>query len=177
MVTFAARLTMAGMLAVLAAATAVISPQRSREIDWPSNGRDVQGTRYLPADQITRDNVSRLEVAWTFSTGEAEARSATTRPASFEATPIVIEGTMYVGTPLGRVIALDPETGRQRWEFDPEIARDITYGDFASRGVSYWRDAAAAADIPCRQRIFVATAQSQLIAIDARDGRRCTAFG
>jgi quinoprotein glucose dehydrogenase len=175
--TFTARLPIAGMVALVAAATAVVVSQRSREIDWSSNGRDLQGTRYTPADQITRDNVSRLEVAWTYSTGEADAPFATTRPASFEATPLVVEGTMYVGTPLGRVIALDPETGRQRWVFDPEIARDITYGDFASRGVSYWRDAAVPVDRSCRQRIFVATAQSQLIAIDARDGRRCTAFG
>ena len=57
--------------------------------------------------QITRDNVSRLEVAWTYRTGEADARFATAKPAAFEATPLVVDGTMYVGTPLGRVIALD----------------------------------------------------------------------
>src|SRR5690242_14015435 len=84
---------------------------------------------------------------------------------------------MYLGTPLGRVIALDPATGRERWVFDPEIRRDVTYGDFASRGVSYWLDSAAPADAPCRQRIFVANAQSQLVAIDARSGRRCVGFG
>ena len=77
---------------------------------------------------------------------------------------------MYVGTPLGRVIALDPATGRERWVFDPKIARDVTYGDFASRGVSTWLDDAAAAGAPCRRRIFVATAQSQLFA--ARRARR-----
>ena len=84
---------------------------------------------------------------------------------------------MFVGTPLGRVIALDPASGRERWVFDPKIARDVTYGDFASRGVSTWLDAAAAADALCRRRIFVATAQSQLFAIDARDGRPCAMFG
>jgi quinoprotein glucose dehydrogenase len=89
----------------------------------------------------------------------------------------VVEGTMYVGTPLGRVIALDPATGRERWVFDPAIRRDVTYGDFASRGVSTWLDEAAPAAAPCRRRIFVATAQSQLFALDARDGRRCAGFG
>jgi quinoprotein glucose dehydrogenase len=84
---------------------------------------------------------------------------------------------MYVGTPLGRVIALDPATGKERWVFDPKIARDVTYGDFASRGVSTWLDTSAPVDAVCRRRIFVATAQSQLIAIDARDGTPCQTFG
>src|SRR5262245_11853919 len=99
--------------------------QPSEEVSWSANGRDVQGTRYSPAAEITRDNVSRLEVAWTYRTGEAEPRFKTTKPTAFEATPLVVDGTMYVGTPLGRVIALDPSTGRERWVFDPEIARDV----------------------------------------------------
>src|SRR5438876_147218 len=82
---------------------------------------------------------------------------------------------MYLGTPLGRVIALDPATGRERWVFDPKIKRDVSYGDFASRGVSTWLDESAPA--VCRRRIFVATAQSQLFALDARDGRSCAGFG
>ncbi|HEV8581352.1 MAG TPA: DUF3500 domain-containing protein, partial [Thermoanaerobaculia bacterium] len=85
------------------------------EVGWSANGRDVQGTRYLPATEITRENVARLEVAWTYRTGEAEPRFATAKPTAFEATPLVVDGTMYVGTPLGRVIALDPATGRERW--------------------------------------------------------------
>ena len=127
--------------------------------------------------QITRDNVSRLQVAWTYRTGEADARFATTKPASFEATPIVVDGTMYVGTPLGRVIALDAATGQERWVFDPQIARNIPYSDFANRGVSTWLDEAAPMDTPCRRRIFAATAQSQLIALDARNGQPCSDFG
>ncbi len=129
------------------------------------------------APEITRENVSRLEVAWTYRTGETDPRFATTRAAAFEATPIVVDGTMYVGTPLGRVIALDPATGQERWVFDPQIARNIPYSDFASRGVSTWLDDAAPADAPCRRRIFAATAQSQLIALDARNGQPCRDFG
>ena len=127
--------------------------------------------------QITRDNVSRLQVAWTYRTGEADARFATTKPASFEATPVVVDGTMYVGTPLGRVIALDAATGQERWIFDPLIARNIQYDDFANRGVSTWLDEAAPTGTPCRRRIFAATAQSQLVALDARDGEPCRDFG
>ena len=145
--------------------------------DWPAYGRDPQGTRYSPAAAITRSNVARLEVAWTYRTGETGAAFKTDKPTSFEATPLVVDGVMYVGTPLGRVIALDPATGRERWVFDPKIKRDVRYGDFASRGVSTWLDESAAAGAACRRRIFVATAQSQLIALDARDGRPCAGFG
>jgi quinoprotein glucose dehydrogenase len=149
----------------------------AQEVDWLAYGRDAQGSRYLPADQITRQNVTHLAVAWTYRTGETEPGFSTKQPTSFEATPLVIDGIMYVGTPLGRVIALDAATGRQRWNFDPHIKRDVTYGDFASRGVSAWLDPQAAAGTRCQSRIFVATAQSQLYALDAGTGRPCTEFG
>ena len=148
-----------------------------REVEWTAYGRDVQGTRYLPASEITRDNVHQLAVAWTYRTGETEPGFATSKPASFQATPIVVEGVMYLSTPLGRVVALDPASGDELWVFDPKIRRDITYGDFASRGVSTWLDESAPQDAACRRTIFVATAQSQLIAVDARNGTLCQAFG
>lgn len=147
------------------------------EVGWLANGRDAQGTRYLPANGITRDNVSQLEVAWTYRTGEAGPGFDTAAPPSFEATPLVVDGTMYIGTPLGRVIALDAATGEERWVFDPKIERDIPYGDFATRGVSMWLDEATPAEAACRRRIFAATAQSQLIALDATDGKPCRDFG
>src|SRR6266576_2744776 len=159
---------------LLGMAPAVLPGQ---EVDWSANGRDLQGTRYSPAVEITRQNVSRLAVAWTYRTGETDARFKTAKPTAFEATPLVVDETMYLGTPLGRVIALDPATGRERWVFDPKIDRAVRYGDFASRGVSTWLDESAPAGAVCRRRIFVATAQSQLFALDARDGRSCAGFG
>jgi quinoprotein glucose dehydrogenase len=62
----------------------------AQEVGWIANGRDVQGTRYLPASEITRENVSRLDVAWTYHTGETDARFATKKPTAFEATPLVV---------------------------------------------------------------------------------------
>lgn len=156
---------------------AAAAPIAAQEVSWAANGRDVYGTRYSPAAAITRENVARLEVAWTYRTGETEERFATAKAASLEATPLVSEGTMYVGTPLGRVIALDAGTGEELWVFDPGIRRDVTYGDFASRGVSLWVDGRASPGDPCQRTIFVANAQSQLVAVDAADGRLCTAFG
>jgi quinoprotein glucose dehydrogenase len=157
-------------------AVALLAVQ-SPEVSWTANGGDVLGTRYLPASEITRENVNRLEVAWTYRTGEADKSFATRKPPSFEATPLVVDGSMYVGTPLGRVIALDPATGRERWVFDPKIDRNVTYGDFASRGVATWLDESTKPGTACRRRIFVATAQSQLVALDAADGRPCQGFG
>ncbi len=118
--------------------------------EWPRRA-GVAGPARLGF--FNRDTVSRLEPAWTYRTGETEARLLTKKPAAFEATPLVVDGVMYVGTPLGRVIALDAGTGRERWVFDPRIDRDVTDGDFASRGVSTWLDESSPAGAPCRRRI------------------------
>jgi quinoprotein glucose dehydrogenase len=146
-------------------------------VEWPVYGFDYYGSRYLPVSDINRTNVSGLEVAWVYRTGELDPEYETDRPTSFQATPIVVDGTMYLSTPLGRVSALNPATGDELWEFDPNIRRDIRYGDFANRGVAAWLDESAAKDAICRRRIFVGTAQSQLLALDARDGRLCSDFG
>ncbi len=164
------------LLGMLFIGCARMTPQE-QEVEWPAYGRDVQGTRYLPASGITRGNVRQLEVAWTYRTGETDPRYATSKATSFQATPIVIDGVMYLSTPLGRVVALDPASGDELWVFDPNIRRDITYGDFVSRGVSTWLDESAPRDAACRRTIFVATAQSQLIALDARNGTLCQKFG
>jgi glucose dehydrogenase len=58
----------------------VVSVPRAQEVAWVANGRDLEGTRYLPASEITRDNVGRLEVAWTYRTGEADERSRRRNP-------------------------------------------------------------------------------------------------
>ena len=117
---------------------------------------------------------------WPGPTGPAKPsqRFATKKPAAFEATPLVVDGTMFVGTPLGRVIALDAATGRERWVFDPKIARDVDLRRLRQpRRRRPGSTTRRAADAPCRRRIFVATAQSQLFALDARDGRPCAGFG
>jgi quinoprotein glucose dehydrogenase len=139
----------------------------AQEVGWSSYGRDPQGTRYLPASEVTRGNVGRLEVAWTYRTGEAGPDLATRKDASFEATPLVVDGTMYLGTPLGRVIALDPATGQERWGLDPKIRRDVAYGDFASRGVSTWLDESAPAGAVCVAAAAGDSADPRILALVA----------
>ena len=145
--------------------------------DWPAYGRTALGDRHSPLRDIDRSNVSRLEVAWRYHTGETADSFATHAPTALEATPLVVGGTLYFATPLGRVIALDPVSGAERWTFDPHVDRMTHFGDFANRGVSYWRDESRPATAVCAQRIFVATIDTRLIALDARDGHPCADFG
>jgi quinoprotein glucose dehydrogenase len=137
--------------------------------DWTAYGRDAGGERFSPLDAIRRENVASLQVAWTFRTGDAYTPKQG-RPTAFEATPLHVDGTLYLSTPVGRVLALDPVTGQQRWAFDAKSPRDMGYGDFASRGVSTWQRGS-------ERRIFVATIDARLIALDAATGRPVPGFG
>src|SRR6267378_1538754 len=154
-----------------------LSTQSPTPGDWPVYGRDPGGTRYSPLTQITRDNVTRLTVAWTYHAGIPDMSSMSHRPPSLEVTPIVVEGTMYVITPTGIVAALDPAIGTERWRYDAGVNPHRGYGDFASRGVSVWRDSRAAARSTCARRILAATIDARLIALDAASGKPCSGFG
>jgi quinoprotein glucose dehydrogenase len=145
--------------------------------EWPAYGRDAGGSRYSPLTQISRDNVARLTTAWTYHTGEVGPSPERGAPPALETTPIFVDGTLFVSTPYGRVIALDPLTGVERWKFDPRVNGLAGYGDFTNRGVSTWLDPNAAASAPCRRRIIIATIDARIIAIDATNGTLCTGFG
>ncbi len=145
--------------------------------DWPVYGRDPGGSRFSPLTQITRENVSRLAVAWVYRTGDSGIQPRRGRPPALEATPLAVDGVLYLGTPTGRVLALDPLTGRERWRHDPGVDPERGYGDFASRGVSYWRDPAAPPGAPCARRIFFATIDARLLSLDAATGTPCAGFG
>src|SRR5690348_9410992 len=146
--------------------------------EWRTYGRDAGNTRYAPLVQITRENVNRLGVAWTYRTGELDStRYHIRREFRFEATPLMVDGTLYLSTPLGRVIALDPATGRERWTFDAKPDIGGNWGDFASRGVSTWVDPSAGASDACRRRIILGTIDGRIMELDARRGTLCAGFG
>src|SRR5262249_42219837 len=128
--------------------------------------------------QINRDNVAKLAVAWTYHTGETRsARYPTKRDAKFEATPLMADGTLYLSTPLGRAIALNPTTGAERWVFDAKTDISGEWGDFANRGVSTWVDPRAATGAECRRRVYLATIDGRIVALDASKGTPCRDFG
>ena len=155
----------------------VVSLQAPAQGDWPAYGRDPGGARFSPLARITRQNVNQLQVAWTYHTGMPDLSNMGHRPPALEVTPIVVDGMMYVSTPTGIVAALDPATGIERWRFDAGVNPHRGYGDFVSRGVSFWRDARAAAATPCARRIFLATIDARLFALDAASGKPCSGFG
>ncbi len=136
--------------------------------NWPTYGNDPGGTRYAAIKQIDQKNVSRLKQAWVYNTRALERAGKLKEKMAFEATPIFVDGTLYVITPLNRVIALDPETGKEKWSYDPDIPLTRRYSEVTSRGVSYWPDG---------KRIFFGTIDARLIAIDARTGKKIQEFG
>ena len=144
--------------------------------DWPVYGGDPGGSKYSTLKQIHRGNVTKLKPAWTFTTGEpVTPLPHQSKEPAFEATPIVIGGTMYFSTPYGKAFALDAATGKQRWVYDAHIDREGDYGDFANRGVTYWLDGKA--NGACHERIFFATIDARIIALDAASGKPCADFG
>jgi quinoprotein glucose dehydrogenase len=147
---------------------------QSSAAEWPAYGHDQLGSRFSPVRQITRENVGRLAVAWTYRTGDT---ARTMQTVKFEATPLMVDGTLYLSTPFGRVIALDPATGRERWTFDAHADRQGDWGDFANRGVSTWLDPRARPGAPCRRRIYLGTIDARIIALDAGTGAPCRDFG
>ncbi len=138
--------------------------------DWPVYGHDAGGTRYSPLSAINRRNVTQLHVAWTYRTGDAYTPPHG-RPAAFESTPLYIGGTLYLTTPLGRVIALDPLSGKPRWSYDAKVPKDAGFGDFTNRGAAAWKPASGP------MRLFLATIDARLVALDASTGKPCADFG
>jgi len=146
--------------------------------DWTYYGGDPGGSRYSPLTQINKSNVAELKVAWEYHTGDVSDGSDNRRKSEFETTPIVADGTMYLSTPFNRVVALDPETGREKWSFDPKIDLHAGYSEgLVNRGVTLWIDAARGEGDACHRRIFLATIDARLFALDAASGRACADFG
>jgi quinoprotein glucose dehydrogenase len=147
---------------------------------WPVTGGDAGGMRYSRLRDIDRTNVGRLAVAWTYRHGDFRSGGIfpdhVLKGTAFEATPIVVEDRLVFSTPFDRVIALDPETGSELWTFDPKIDKGRRYGNMMiNRGVAHWRGAGG--DGPCAGRIFLATLDARLVALDVATGKPCADFG
>ena len=127
--------------------------------DWPTYGHDPGGLRYSSLAQINKNNVARLTRAWTYHHGETGR--------NFEVSPIVVADTMYFTTPSQRVIAVEPETGQEIWQYDPHVKKLS-----AHRGVSYWPG-----DSHTAPRILLATTDGRLMALDPKTGKLIESFG
>jgi len=132
------------------------------------------GSKYSPLEQIHRGNVTGLELAWEFRTGDVPPEDPGESLIAFEDQPSLVAGNLLVCTTSRRVIALDPATGEERWTFDPQ---ERTVGMRKCRGVASWIDPEADEYASCQVRIFLGTSDYRLLAIDARNGEPCRDFG
>jgi quinoprotein glucose dehydrogenase len=135
---------------------------RSGYREWKVYAGGPEGIRYSALDQINRENVKRLQVAWTFDTGDAFPDS------EMQCNPIIVDGVLYATTPKLRVIALDAATGQLRWKFDPGEGRKV-FGKSRNRGVTYWENGKA-------KRIYF-VARHSLYSLDALTGEAVKDFG
>ena len=127
--------------------------------DWSMFGHDPGAMRYSPLALITTANVKQLARVWTYHTGEPGG--------VFQMTPLVVNGTMYITTPSQKVVALEPETGRALWSYDPHVKHGR-----GGRGVSYWPG-----DGTIPPRILLPTLDGRLIALNAKTGKPAAGFG
>ena len=144
------------------------------DYDWPSYANDPGSSKYAPLDQINSSSVAKLQVAWIWDSPDnsqvAENRALT--PLGYKSTPIKIGDSLYINTSLGRVVALDAVSGKERWVFDTETyksGRPANMG-FNTRGVAYWANGG-------KHRILVATNNAFLWSINADTGVPDPAFG
>jgi quinoprotein glucose dehydrogenase len=144
---------------------------------WPTPD-GVGGTHWSPLADITVDNVHQLEVAWRYRTGDVSTHADGMAGTAFEATPVMVGGALYVVTPYGRVIALDADTGTERWTFDPGLDRtDRHHSLLASRGLAVWLDPNRRAGEECVVRVLSPVFDARLFALDGITGQPCSDFG
>ena len=142
--------------------------------EWPAYGGTNLGAKYSPASQIDRSNVSQLKVAWTWQSPDQAILQANPGlpPGEFQATPIMLDGVLYTSTAMCQVAAIDAQTGKTLWVYDPgnwRHRRTLSKG-FQHRGVAYWGDGDD-------RRIFIGTGDNQLIALNAKTGVPVAGFG
>lgn len=139
--------------------------------DWPAWGGTMSGQRFSPLTQITPDNVSQLQVAWTYHTGDDQ------KSYGAETTPIKVGDSLYMCSALNRIISLDARTGEERWNYDAGETADYVPYTAGCRGVTYYAVPDATPGAACATRILEGTLDMRIIAVDAETGEPCEDFG
>ena len=167
---------------VIAAVSVVIAACSSTPSsdEWPTYHHDAGGTRFSPLKQITPANVAKLQVAWTYHMRPTSTENLAPpsdvgdgppprrgRFSASEATPLVVNGRMFVATPYGRVVALDPENGRELWVYELP-----NHDQPSTRGVEYWPGQGES-----EPAVFFGTRSGKLIGLAAATGKPIATFG
>ncbi|HYJ36399.1 MAG TPA: PQQ-binding-like beta-propeller repeat protein, partial [Rhizomicrobium sp.] len=154
------------MIGLLAACLPLAASQAGPSAtDWPAYGHDAGGGRFSPLTQITPANAAKLQVAWTYHMNPTPQLSST-RPNS-TTTPLMVNGLIFLGTPYGRVVALDATTGKQVWAYQLPGSDQPPF-----RGLGYWPG-----DGKLAPRIIFGSTQGKLIALEAKTGEPAKGFG
>ncbi|MCH7960091.1 MAG: pyrroloquinoline quinone-dependent dehydrogenase [Candidatus Hydrogenedentes bacterium] len=161
-------------IASLLYSTAAVAQQGATNGEWRSYGGDTGSTKYSPLKQIDRNNVGDLEVAWRWNSPDNALADEheNLKQFRFEATPLMVNGVLYISTGFNQIAAIDAHTGETIWMHDPgswRAGRPTNLG-FVHRGVSYWTDGDA-------ERILMGTGDAHLIALDAKTGKPVPGFG
>ncbi|HXT69623.1 MAG TPA: pyrroloquinoline quinone-dependent dehydrogenase [Vicinamibacterales bacterium] len=147
---------------------------------WPSYAADNAATHYSPLADVTPANVGQLAVAWEWYPTDKPNAEFSTQPGNFQNTPLMIDNVLYVSTMYNRVAALDADTGKELWSFDPKAYEDGQPPNgtgFVHRGVAAWiPSAGSGASGQAKARIFL-NSRWRLIALDAKTGEPVTSFG
>ncbi|MDN5539214.1 membrane-bound PQQ-dependent dehydrogenase, glucose/quinate/shikimate family [Comamonas sp.] len=161
-----------------------VSSMELKPSDWTDWGQGPAGQRFAALEQISRNNVDKLAVAWTARTGDVP--QSTGSGAEDQNTPQQIGDRLYVCTAYGKVLALDVDTGEEKWKFDPEArspnwqrCRGLGYFDGNEAAIKASGALGKPADAApgCRRRLFLPTIDARLIALDPDSGKPCADFG
>ena len=146
--------------------------------NWPNYANDKASSKYSALHQINRSNVNKLKVAWRWTSPDQKILRDNAKLFTFlnEATPLAIDGFLYVSTSMGQVDKIDGASGKSVWQnpFDPQAYRDEfpPNNGYVHRGITYWKDTSSS-----EERIFIGTGNAYLIALDAKTGRPVKSFG
>ena len=150
---------------------AAVSPD-----EWIAYGRTVGGSHYSPLAEVTAANVGRLTKAWEYRTGDIRNPDVDPEETTYEVTPTMVDGLLYLCTPHHIAIALDPVTGEEQWRYDATVGHSKMRQHQTCRGLTHYTVEAEAGDA-CGARILLPTADARLIALDAKTGEECAEFG
>jgi len=151
-----------------------LASAQSRTVEWTHYSGNAASHKYSPLDQINKDNVGRLTIAWRWSSPDnaVVAANPLSRPGGYADTPLMVKGVLYTVTSLGQIAAINPANGASIWVLDPgnwKTGRPGNLG-FVHRGLAYWTDGKI-------DRLLLGTGDAYLIAVDAKTGKLDAAFG
>src|SRR5262245_1145492 len=161
-----------GVIALVALWVTLPLAQNSRQVEWLYYGGNPGGMKYSTLTDVNPGNLQRLQLAWTWKHWETPLAEYGTTPGFFDATPLMIDGVLYVTTPYNSIAALDAETGKELWRFDGEaykLGQVLSGSGWKLRGTAFWRDG--------NNLRLLLNSRDKLFMLDAKTGKPVPAFG